>query len=221
MHSSPPVVPRVLHIVIAVGFLGFFIKLYKPSESNTLFDGASLFLYMCGLTVYITNIVKGLRIVQDGLYDAADDNAGVPPGTGPSVPGGEPQLEIIGREDSLKVLAASNTILGLVLVGVLTLQAGQWYAERKDEQDMELRQQQRESSILKKGGAATSAGKKTKIESEDTPRESGLDEAVTGDDDDYDDEEEEGDDDDDDDEEEEEEEEEAEIEVDTSTKKSQ
>ena len=213
MHSSPPVVPRILHIVVAVGFLGFFIKLYKPSESNTLFDGASLFLYMCGLTVYITNTVKGLRIVQDGLYDAADGNGGAAPGAGSSIPGGEQQLEIIGREDSLKVLAASNTILGLVLVGILTLQAGQWYAERKDEQDMELRQHQRESSALKKGGAASSVGKETQRESVETARESGVDEVITDDDDDYDDDEEEGDDD--------EEEDEAEIEVDTSAKKSQ
>lgn len=43
----------------------------------------------------------------------------------------------LGRDDSLKVLAASNTILALVLVGVLVLQAGQWYAERKEGQEVE------------------------------------------------------------------------------------
>ena len=42
---------------------------------------------------------------------------------------------VLGREDNLKVLAASNTILALVLVGVLVLQAGQWYAERSDERE--------------------------------------------------------------------------------------
>jgi hypothetical protein len=62
------VVPRILHIVIGVGLLGFIIKLYKPSEANTLFDGASLFLYMCALTMYITNTVNGLRVVRDGRY---------------------------------------------------------------------------------------------------------------------------------------------------------
>lgn len=44
---------------------------------------------------------------------------------------------VVGREDSLKVLAASNTILALVLVGVLVLQAGQYYAERKEMQEFE------------------------------------------------------------------------------------
>ncbi len=33
------------------------------------------------------------------------------------------------------MLSASNTILALVLVGVLVLQAGQWYAERKEADD--------------------------------------------------------------------------------------
>ncbi|GJP87323.1 hypothetical protein CBS63078_8240 [Aspergillus niger] len=128
LHASPPLIPRILHIVIFLGLLGLIMKLYKPSESNMLFDGASLVLYMCGITVYIANIVKGLRLVSGGVY--GDE----------LVKGGEEEVEqgqILGREDSLKVLAASNTILALVLVGVLVLQAGQWYAERKEAQEVE------------------------------------------------------------------------------------
>ncbi|CAK44745.1 uncharacterized protein An04g07440, partial [Aspergillus niger] len=121
LHASPPLIPRILHIVIFLGLLGLIMKLYKPSESNMLFDGASLVLYMCGITVYIANIVKGLRLVSGGVY--GDE----------LVKGGEEEVEqgqILGREDSLKVLAASNTILALVL-------AGQWYAERKEAQEVE------------------------------------------------------------------------------------
>ncbi|KAE8145409.1 ER membrane protein SH3-domain-containing protein [Aspergillus avenaceus] len=123
LHASPPLIPRILHIVISLGLIGLISKLYKPSESNMLFDGASLVLYMCGITVYIANIVKGLRLVSGGKYGAEL--------AGP----GEENGQILGREDSLKVLAASNTILALVLVGVLVLQAGQWYAERKDAEE--------------------------------------------------------------------------------------
>jgi hypothetical protein len=90
-----------------------------------LFDGASLVLYMCGITVYIANIVKGLRLASAGQY--GNDLVNSP----------EDKDQILGREDSLKVLAASNTILALVLVGILVLQAGQWYAERKDAQEFE------------------------------------------------------------------------------------
>lgn len=125
LHNSPPLIPRILHIVIFLGFGGMIAKLYRPTESNMLFDGASLVLYVCGVTVYIANIVKGLRLVSGGRYgaDLAVD--------------AEDADQILDREDSLKVLAASNTILALVLVGVLVLQAGQWYAEKKDAQEYE------------------------------------------------------------------------------------
>lgn len=126
VHNSPPLIARVLHIAIAVGLSGFFIKLFKPSEANLLFDGASLCLYVIGIIVYLTNIVKGLRIVSSGNYGEILQDQNIQP-----VEGG-----IIGREDSLKVLAASNTILALVLVGVLVLQAGQWYAERKEQDEV-------------------------------------------------------------------------------------
>jgi hypothetical protein len=90
-----------------------------------LFDGASLVLYMCGVTVYIANIVKGLRLASAGQYGAELASSA------------DEKEQILGREDSLKVLSASNTILALVLVGILVLQAGQWYAERKDAQEDE------------------------------------------------------------------------------------
>lgn len=110
---SPPILARLLHAVIATGLLGFFFKLYRPSESNMLFDGASLVLYMIGLIMYGTNIIRGLRTVESGEYG-----------------------EDIGRIDTLRVMAASHVILALVLVGVLVLQSGQWYAERKEGQEV-------------------------------------------------------------------------------------
>ena len=46
------------------------------------------------------------------------------------------------------MFAASNTILALVLVGVLVLQAGQWYAKRAEENEiMEIERKEAESKI--------------------------------------------------------------------------
>ncbi|KAI1090625.1 Shr3 amino acid permease chaperone [Rostrohypoxylon terebratum] len=138
IHQSPPLIARVLSIMVGVGFLGFFIKLFRASESNMLFDGASLVLYLIGVGVYVANIVKGLRLVSAGAW--SDPDFDVQTVTSPHRQGGDPLTGgeiILGREDSLKVLAASNTILALVLVGVLVLQAGQWYAERKDDEEFE------------------------------------------------------------------------------------
>lgn len=129
IHASPPLISRILHIVIATGLLGFITKLYRPSEANLLFDGASLVLYMCGVTVYIANIVKGLRVITSGVYGD--------PALADGYIAEEAQSEFLGREDSLKVLAASNTILALLLVGVLILQAGQWYANKKEADEIE------------------------------------------------------------------------------------
>ena len=68
----------------------------------------------------------------------------------------------IGREDSLKVMAASNTILALVLVGVLVLQAGQWYAQKKEAAEMEEMDRKayeaRKKEREKAAGGAGSAG---------------------------------------------------------------
>jgi hypothetical protein len=152
LHNSPPLIPRILHIVMFLGIGALLAKLYKPSESNMLFDGASLVLYMCGVVVYFANIIKGLRIVSAGDYGKS-----VAPGIDEAPDG------ILGREESLKVLAASNTILALVLVGVLVLQAGQWYAERSQQAEAEklnkLDQEKKEKEKKEKetSGTTTSA----------------------------------------------------------------
>jgi len=117
-----------------------------------LFDGASLVLYICGVTVYITNIVKGLRVVTLGIY-----NTDLIEGEGDLLGSSE---GVIGREDSLKVMAASNTILALVLVGVLVLQTGQWYAERKEKEEVAKMDRDAKSSPKTPTGKAGSSKKK-------------------------------------------------------------
>lgn len=155
LHASPPLISRILHIVIGVGMLGFLMKLYKPSEANALFDGASLALYMCGITVYIANIVKGLRTVTAQAY------GGKALGEGETMADkaiANQDGDFIGREDSLRVLAASNTILALVLVGVLVLQAGQWYAQRKEAQELEEMDKVRDEKKAAKAAQANGGG---------------------------------------------------------------
>ena len=126
------------------------MKLYKPSEANKLFDGASLVLYICGITVYVANIVKGMRTVTADAYGGKV----LPEGesiVGKTMEGSEG--DFIGREDSLRVLAASNTILALVMVGILVLQAGQWYAQRKEAEELEQMDKVRdEKRKAKEGG---------------------------------------------------------------------
>lgn len=141
-------------MVIGVGLLGFIMKLYKPTEANKLFDGASLALYMCGITVYGVNIVKGMRAASAGIYGdrtlAEDETL-----FDKAVEGTD--AVFIGREDSLRVIAASNTILAFILMGVLVLQAGQWYAQRKEAEEIEQMDKARDE---KKKAATDKSGKK-------------------------------------------------------------
>lgn len=136
-----------------------------------LFDGGSLVLYMIAVVIYMTNIVKGLRIVSlgqygEGLKNALGDSAradDIDVGTGVDVETGN---DVLGREDNLKVLSASNTILALVLVGVLVLQIGQWYAERVEEKEKAaLAKQDREKTdtltVEVKRGDGKKVSKKT------------------------------------------------------------
>jgi len=88
-----------------VGVFGHLVKLYKANESNYLFDGASLVLYMVAVVLYATSVLSGLRSVQAGEFGD------------------------LTKGDTLRVMAASHVILAVVLIGVLLLQGGQWYAE--------------------------------------------------------------------------------------------
>lgn len=146
IYESPPLIGRLLSTIILVGFLGFFIKLFNPSEANVLFDGASLILYMIGVGVYLTNIVKGLRAVGNDIWSRDDWR--------------ERHLQgdlMLGKEDSLRVMAASNTILALVLVGVLVLQAGQWYAESKEKEELEKMEAEERDQVAAAAAAGASA----------------------------------------------------------------
>ncbi len=155
LHRSPPLIGRVLNIMIGLGFLGFFAKLFRPSEANMLFDGASLLMYLVGVGVYVANIVKGLRMVSADYWESEQFRRLVEEAAGKSSSDSNGEV-VLGREDSLKVLAASNTILALVLIGVLVLQAGQWYAERKDKEEAEKVEKAEKSSNSGGGGGSGS-----------------------------------------------------------------
>ncbi|KAJ6785556.1 hypothetical protein PWT90_06968 [Aphanocladium album] len=151
MHAAPPLISRMLNIMVFVAFAGLIIKLFRPSEANFLFDGASLILYVIGAATYMTNIVRGLRALTDGVWDQPEFA---------KTRRGETDGEyILGKEDSLRVMSASNTILALVLIGVLVLQAGEWYAEKRDRDEDEAAELKKEAQS---GPASPKSPKKSK-----------------------------------------------------------
>ncbi|ORY77391.1 ER membrane protein SH3-domain-containing protein [Protomyces lactucae-debilis] len=111
LYQVPHVVKHTLHTIIGVGILAHVVKMHKGNQSNTLFDGGSLVLTMIAVMLYVSNLVKGIEALALQAY------------------------EDLTREDSIRVIAASNVILGLVLFGVLVLQIGQGYAEQVAERE--------------------------------------------------------------------------------------
>ncbi|CAN6610843.1 secretory component protein Shr3p [Trichomonascus vanleenenianus] len=107
--SMPQFLYHVHHAFIGLGFIGLLVKLYRPSESNKLFDGGSLFLYLCAVGMYLTNLRRGANAALDGEWGDVDEKTG------------------------LNVIAATECMIVLVLLGVVGLQLGQYWAEWEDQ----------------------------------------------------------------------------------------
>jgi hypothetical protein len=60
--KAPRIISVMLHAVIGVGVFGHLVKLYKANESNYLFDGASLVLYMVAVVLYATSVLSGMSL---------------------------------------------------------------------------------------------------------------------------------------------------------------
>ncbi|CAO1638681.1 unnamed protein product [Sympodiomycopsis kandeliae] len=88
-------------------------------ESNWLFDGASLFLYIAAGVVYFGRIRQNLNVL--------------PPLT--PAPSADPQNPADPTFVPLRELATSNAVLAVALVGVMILQSGQFYSERLEERE--------------------------------------------------------------------------------------
>lgn len=105
---APPFVHYVLHGVIALGMVGCFIKLYKPQPDSVYFEYGTLGLIVLATVIYLTNLRTGINSSYVGEWGEVDMPTGI------------------------NVMAASQVMIVIVLVGVLVLQGGLYYAEWYD-----------------------------------------------------------------------------------------
>ncbi|KAI5968360.1 SHR3 [Candida theae] len=84
--------------------------LYKPDEDAKYFEYGSLGLFMIAIVIYLTNLRTGINAAVTGEWGEVDSATGI------------------------NVIAASQVMIILVLVGVLVLQGGLYYAQWYDEQ---------------------------------------------------------------------------------------
>ncbi|KAF7971289.1 hypothetical protein HWV62_21544 [Athelia sp. TMB] len=112
--NAPPAIKALLHGMIGVGILALLAKIHTWDESAMFFDGSSLVAYIFALSVYATVSIPSLRTIVE-------------------------PLEVDTREDqieAIRVLAASNTIIIVLLAGVLLLQGGEEYARRTEAREL-------------------------------------------------------------------------------------
>ncbi|PSK40376.1 hypothetical protein C7M61_000011 [Candidozyma pseudohaemuli] len=107
--NAPMRIHHILHFVIFLGLSGCFIKLYKPLDDSKYFEYGTLGLMMVGIVIYLTNLRIGVNSCITGQWGEVDQNTGI------------------------NVMAASQFLIVIALLGVLILQAGLYYAEWYDE----------------------------------------------------------------------------------------
>lgn len=98
-------VHHILHVVIAVGLIGCFIKLFKPHPDTKYFEYGTLGLMMLAVVIYLTNLRIGVNSALTGMWGEVDAATGI------------------------NVVAASQFMMVVALFGVLVLQGGLYYAE--------------------------------------------------------------------------------------------
>lgn len=106
--AAPRYVHHILHGVILLGMVGCFIKLYKPQEESKYFEYGTLGMVVLATVIYLTNLRTGVTSCLMGDWGEVDMPTGI------------------------NVMAASQVMIVIVLVGVLVLQAGLYYAEWYD-----------------------------------------------------------------------------------------
>ncbi|KLO19048.1 hypothetical protein SCHPADRAFT_865628 [Schizopora paradoxa] len=114
-YNAPPAIRTLLHSMVGVGLAGLIGKLHTWTESAMFFDGSSLAAYIFAVALYLSVTIPSLRTIVNPLegVDTRED-----------------------RIEAMRILAAGNVIIMLLLGGMLLLQGGQEYARRVEEREL-------------------------------------------------------------------------------------
>jgi len=113
-YNAPPAIKALLHSMMGFGILSLLGKLHKWDESAMWFDGSSLAAFVFAISIYLTVIIPNLQNVVNP---------------------GETTSEFT-HEQSLSLIGAGNSIVMVILILIMALQAGQEYARRVDAKNM-------------------------------------------------------------------------------------
>ncbi|XBW35184.1 hypothetical protein QEN19_000747 [Hanseniaspora menglaensis] len=91
--------------VYGVGLLGSIVRVVKPHPDYQMFEYGTFILLFLFLCVFLTNVKTGIETC------------------------GHRRWGDVSEKQGLQVLAASNLILLVILLGIIFLQAGLWYTK--------------------------------------------------------------------------------------------
>lgn len=103
--QAPPKVHYILHFVMFLGLSGCFIKLFKPHPEAKYFEWGTLGALMLAIMIYFTNLRIGINSCLTGIWGDVDEITGI------------------------NVMAASQFMMVVVLLGAIVLQGGLYYAQ--------------------------------------------------------------------------------------------
>ncbi|TDL23657.1 hypothetical protein BD410DRAFT_814310 [Rickenella mellea] len=108
-YNAPPAIKALLHTMVGVGLVSTMGKLFTWDESAMFFDGSCVAIFVFAIAVYLSVTIPSLRTIVDPVpkVDTRED-----------------------RVEAMRILAAGNTIIIVLLGAILCLQAGQEYARR-------------------------------------------------------------------------------------------
>jgi len=113
--NAPLGIKALLHGLIGVGIVAIITKIHRWDESAMFFDGGSLAAFIFATAMYITVTIPAIRTVVTPV-EGVDTR--------------EDQIE------ALRVLSAGNTLIMVLLGGILALQAGQEWAQRLEMREL-------------------------------------------------------------------------------------
>lgn len=95
----------ILGTIYVIGLIGGVFRVAKTNPELTYFEYGSLGLYVLSICIFMTNVKTGIECTLTGAW-------------------GE-----VSQDQGLQVMASSNVILIVMLLGVLVLQGALWYTE--------------------------------------------------------------------------------------------
>ena len=105
----PKFIPYTMYGVVCFGFLGFTIKIFRPAVDIQYFEYGSFIVYILAVCCYVSNIRFGIYSAQAGEWGDVDEYTG------------------------LSVIAASEVINVFLLLGIVVIQSGLFYAKYEDD----------------------------------------------------------------------------------------